>query len=899
MRLTLRTLLAYLDDILDPQDTEQLRSKIEESEFATSLVHQIRGSVRRLRLDAPALDSEGIGSDLNSVAEYLDNVLPPDQVPALEKACLDSEIQLGEVASCHQVLTLVLGEPANVNDQMRQRAYSVAPTAAHSEIPPSQVPQVTAHSAHPSVPSQGKKSPAQRVPSAVDETRPRIDETIVSPEQQTQAPLAPTTRERKERTPHTLRVPSTRETWRAQAQEGLQDDSQTVAPVVETYRSSAVDGRGTHPQALEGKGSWVRPAFVTGLVAILILAGLLFATAPVDNTFFSRWFGTNTTPVADHSTASPVLSVGEVPAEDDPIEVELVEPGQRDEWIEGEDSDFQSLPTFDTPEAPQLADALPDEGSELLQPAEVSGESRFSERPLELNNLSSDSNAGDLNFAASPSSSESGPEQFGATDAERILPHDTRKETVSATPTLTPSDDYPMVPPAPAPLDKNATRPDGPNTPRVGDLALLVDPDVDLRPAEISPPVASPAADSSSPGDSLPTVVIPEETVAPDPAPVPEFPPTTLRGADQLLLVFNSDIQDWQRIQADAPIPAGSVLMGMPAFQAELEIGDSLVCTTVNSTRVALGPEADLTLQDGQLLIRNDSDGDLFGLRFGERRFEIEMPKSGSTVAVGASRLRVPGADPNELPHSLLRICAIKHDIVVRFQDKSYEAKEGGQVVAFDSFEPRIEERAKHPQWATQSATFGGDKHAIRTWKRELDQISNIRIWLQERAQRRYSERALAARCLAEIDEFDAIISALNDRDQHAFWEHHFNTLRRALTRGDETVNRLQLELDKAHGDRAAFMMDMIRGFSEQQLASGGAAKLVRYLNHKSLDHRVLAIQNLKDITGYSLAFRAEQPEARRQGVVRKWMGRLSTGRVRYKKTPEVVALLESFARPD
>src|SRR5438105_7760798 len=125
MRLTLRTLLAYLDDTLEPSEIKQIGQKVAESDAAQELIARLKQVTRRRRLTTPPDTANGEPFDPNTVAAYLDNELPSEQVAELEKLCLESDVHLAEVAACHQILTLVLGEPALVPPTARERMYGL------------------------------------------------------------------------------------------------------------------------------------------------------------------------------------------------------------------------------------------------------------------------------------------------------------------------------------------------------------------------------------------------------------------------------------------------------------------------------------------------------------------------------------------------------------------------------------------------------------------------------------------------------------------------------------------------------------------------------------------------------------------------------------------------------
>jgi hypothetical protein len=129
MRLTLRTLLAWLDGVLPDDEQQQLGAKVSSSAMATHLVERIRGAVGRAAIGAPKLEGRGLTEDINSVAEYLDNTLSSEQLEAFERICIESEVHLAEVAACHGLLAEVSRDPT-----VAQRLYEEERERIHQRL---------------------------------------------------------------------------------------------------------------------------------------------------------------------------------------------------------------------------------------------------------------------------------------------------------------------------------------------------------------------------------------------------------------------------------------------------------------------------------------------------------------------------------------------------------------------------------------------------------------------------------------------------------------------------------------------------------------------------------------------------------------------------------------------
>jgi hypothetical protein len=135
MRLTLRTLLAYRDKVLDPKDSQILEQRIRDSGTARSIAQRIEAVVANARLNPIPVDAREFGLDPNDVASFLDDAMTSERLPEMERKCLENSALLAEVASCHQILARAIAVPVNVSPMFRNRILDFQRRVSEGDLP--------------------------------------------------------------------------------------------------------------------------------------------------------------------------------------------------------------------------------------------------------------------------------------------------------------------------------------------------------------------------------------------------------------------------------------------------------------------------------------------------------------------------------------------------------------------------------------------------------------------------------------------------------------------------------------------------------------------------------------------------------------------------------------------
>lgn len=783
MRLTLRTLLAYLDNVLDPADAEVLGKKIRDSEFATGLVQRIHGVLRKLRMDAPRLDGKGLGNDPNTVAEYLDSTLPQDRVSDFERICLESDKHLCEVAACHQILALVLGRPAEVPPELREKIYALAEpermVPVPAAVPPAEVPP-------PPPVAKVNGRPAER----------QAEQTLEIPEY--------------------LRRRS--------------------GPSLPLLAASAV-------------------------VAMLLGIGVLRLWGPF---------------TAEHPLAKLWVR-SEAAGEAAPAE-ERTAPRAR----EGSQTAASKGGTASsTPSAPAGRTA---EGQSPASPPSAGG-------------VAATNSAGQPATPAQGASAAS--EVAGKADA-------TVAETTVPAPATVPAEATAGLPasgagarlPAGAPPEDGALpRPPattGEEAPQVAAAAAGGGAAAPERATPAVPTAPAPVTGEAS-AAAAPTAPSPAPSTAEATREVREVGRYTSDG--QLLAVFEPAEELWYLKQTSDVLVAGERLVVLPTFRPQIALPSAVQLLFAGEGALQmLEPGEDqvprVAIEYGRIrAVTAGKAGAAVELDLAGISGRLTLADADSAVAIRVARWAPPGSDPR---------VAEGMPVVELYNlgGRALWQPSGGSQVEIPPRHVRLYVGVEPPQtlgpfqppeWIEARSVPPIDRQAAAVLERALDVARPLNLSLQEMTKdRRVEVRALAARCLAALDDFDAVIRELNDSRQYSFWSGDLEALRLALARGPETAAKVYETLKLLRSTDADDLFRLLWGYSPEQLARGGAAQLVRYLEHESMDVRVLALLNLQAITGKTEFYRPDRPlnQPQTRTAIQNWKQLLEKGQIAYRAPP-------------
>ncbi|MBS0209068.1 MAG: hypothetical protein JSS27_08960 [Planctomycetes bacterium] len=831
MRLTLRTLLAYLDQNLEPGDSQEIASKVKESEFATTLVHRIRDVTRRLRLGAPKVEGRGLALDANTVAEYLDNSLSAERVPDFERICLESDIHLAEVAASHQVLALVLDKPAEIEPAIRQRMYALPSQAAAHDAAGSAAP-AEADSASSAAGGEAASSIAASVEHEAEAPR------RVAP---TPPPIPPR---------DTPRVPAV---------------ATDTAPVPETVPSEA-DLRPARrqievPEYL--RESTPRRGSRGRLIAALLLFIVVGAAIGVllNGEQLQSWLASSNPPTEGTDLPTATMT-GQTTSKDLNVVPGLDDAGK----IPGGLQQPASMPTTPAATAPTTAVPTPAAPTSPTAPAA---------------NVPTAPTPGTPTVAPAAGT----PAAPGTVAQPASLPPGTAPPVVvpgaaPAAPGTAPT--APGMAPNPPPVATTpptgipGTTPAIPGTPATPGSAI---------PAPPAPGIGPVAMNAGTPGVASGAAAPVAQPVVVPPA-APEGVGQYMNESDLLVRAINGPLQ-WERMLGKATVLSGNRLLCLPSYSAKLAMTAGVRVDLLGGAEVKLLPNdpqkvPGVELVEGRIMVLEAARPETaLNVVINGQPGRLVLADQNSAAALDVDRLHLEGTDP-EKQAGPVEAVLYAFTGQISWTDATGKTEKLAAPVRRVLMGSSTTQQAGMPRWLTSEERSATQIRASAELPKLLPQDRPISQALQEEAAtgRKQENVLLSLQALARLDDYNPLVLALKERTQRSLWPEVIDALRDAIGRSPQHAEQVRKAFEKHYGAKGLELYRMLWGYTPDQIQSGGGMQLVRYLDHEDLEFRVLSIGTLKRMAGTDLFYRPDDTVAKRQPFVVKWKQKIETGQL-------------------
>jgi hypothetical protein len=416
--------------------------------------------------------------------------------------------------------------------------------------------------------------------------------------------------------------------------------------------------------------------------------------------------------------------------------------------------------------------------------------------------------------------------------------------------------------------------------------ATEADPGADLAQNE-SMKTPTDAADATK-GDAPLAVGGPE----PEAAPVPAGAVGVVAPGEFLLLRFNTESKNWERLVTGATLRDGDRILNLPSSLSVVTIGGvrvSLVGDTELKVFAAGDASARLELLRGRLRVVAGPGKPTIALPFLSGVVTVSLPPSG---VLGLERLlrRAPGSTAPAPPG--LWILAAEGAIGVETEGSAATLEPSAALVfqapkTLDA--PRVLELL--PPWLADptpsAAAQEREKVLAKYLKPELSPLVGL---LEAMEDENPDIRSDAIVALGAIGPLDVLVSTLRKRDDPASRRAAIAVLRNIAQRDEASAKALrqQLESDGGSKEWADNVESMLVGYSLREANDDALAiRLVNLLKHEDVGVRELAIETLQILSGRGdrLGYDPDKPTA--NDAVKAWTDLVQAGELRVPAAPK------------